>query len=148
MEIILLEKVANLGGLGDKVNVKPGYGRNFLIPQGKAVIASAEKIQHFEQRRAELEKKAADELAAAQKRSDTIAALNVAIAHKAGDEGRLYGSIGTKDIAEAVTAAGVAIEKQEVRLPNGPIRHVGDYEIGIQLHSDVIAILPLKVVAE
>jgi large subunit ribosomal protein L9 len=148
MEIILLEKVANLGGLGDKVNVKPGYGRNFLIPQGKAVIASAEKIQHFEQRRAELEKKAADELAAAQKRSETIAALNVAIAHKAGDEGRLYGSIGTKDIAEAVTAAGVAIEKQEVRLPNGPIRHVGDYEIGIQLHSDVIAILPLKVVAE
>ena len=148
MEIILLEKVANLGGLGDKVNVKPGYGRNFLIPQGKAVIASAEKIQHFEQRRAELEKKAADELAAAHKLSETIAALNVAIAHKAGDEGRLYGSIGTKDIAEAVTAAGVAIEKQEVRLPNGPIRHVGDYEIGIQLHSDVIAILPLKVVAE
>lgn len=148
MEIILLEKVANLGGLGDKVNVKPGYGRNFLIPQGKAVIASAEKIQHFEQRRAELEKKAADELAAAQKRSETIAALNVAIAHKAGDEGRLYGSIGTKDIAEAVTAAGVAIEKQEVRLPNGPIRQIGDYEIGIQLHSDVIATLTLKVVAE
>ena len=148
MEIILLEKVANLGGLGDKVNVKPGYGRNFLIPQGKAVIASAEKIQHFEQRRAELEKKAADELAAAQKRSETIAALNVAIAHKASDEGRLYGSIGTKDIAEAVTAAGVAVEKQEVRLPNGPIRHLGDYEIGIQLHSDVMATLTLKVVAE
>ncbi|MFN5744571.1 MAG: 50S ribosomal protein L9 [Methylococcaceae bacterium] len=148
MEIILLEKVANLGGLGDKVSVKPGYGRNFLIPQGKAVIASAEKIQHFEQRRAELEKKAADELAAAQKRSETIAALNVAIAHKAGDEGRLYGSIGTRDIAEAVTAAGVAVEKQEVRLPNGPIRHLGDYEIGIQLHSDVMATLTLKVVAE
>ena len=148
MEIILLEKIPNLGGLGDKVSVKPGYGRNFLIPQGKAVIASAEKIEQFEQRRAELEKKAADTLAAAESRSATISALKVTITHKAGDEGRLYGSIGTRDIAEAVTAAGVAVEKSEVRLPMGPIRHIGDYEIGIQLHGDVVAILPLTVAAE
>jgi large subunit ribosomal protein L9 len=148
MEIILLEKIPNLGGLGDKVSVKPGYGRNYLIPQGKAVVANAEKIEQFEQRRAELEKKAADTLAAAQSRSATISALKVTITHKAGDEGRLYGSIGTRDIAEAVTAAGVAVEKSEVRLPMGPIRHIGDYEIGIQLHGDVVAILPLTVAAE
>ena len=148
MEIILLEKIPNLGGLGDKVSVKPGYGRNYLIPQGKAVVASAEKIEQFEQRRAELEKKAADTLAAAQSRSATISALKVTITHKAGDEGRLYGSIGTRDIAEAVTAAGVAVEKSEVRLPMGPIRHIGEYEIGIQLHGDVVAILPLTIAAE
>jgi large subunit ribosomal protein L9 len=148
MEIILLEKIPNLGGLGDKVSVKPGYGRNYLIPQGKAVVANAEKIEQFEQRRAELEKKAADTLAAAQSRSATISALKVTITHKAGDEGRLYGSIGTRDIAEAVTAAGVAVEKSEVRLPMGPIRHIGDYEIGIELHGDVVAILPLTVAAE
>lgn len=148
MEIILLEKIPNLGSLGDKVSVKPGYGRNYLIPQGKAVVASTEKLEQFEQRRAELEKKAADALAAAQGRSATIAAMKVTITHKAGDEGRLYGSIGTRDIADAVTAAGVAVEKSEVRLPMGPIRHIGDYEIGIQLHGDVVAILPLTVAAE
>lgn len=148
MEIILLEKIPNLGGLGDKVTVKPGYGRNYLIPQGKAVAATAEKIKQFEDRRAELEKKAAETLAAAQARAASIAALSVTITHKAGDEGRLYGSIGTKDIAEAVTTAGVAIEKQEVRLPTGPIRHTGQYEIGIQLHGDVVANLPLTVAAE
>jgi len=148
MEIILLEKIPNLGSLGDKVSVKPGYGRNYLIPQGKAVVASADKIQQFEQRRAELEKKAAESLAAAEARSVSITSLKVTITHKAGDEGRLYGSIGTRDIAEAVTAAGVAVEKSEVRLPTGPIRHVGDYEIGIQLHGDVVAILPLTVAAE
>jgi len=148
MEIILLEKIPNLGSLGDKVAVKPGYGRNYLIPQGKAVAATAEKIKQFEDRRAELERKAAETLAAAQARAASIAALSVTITHKAGDEGRLYGSIGAKDIAEAVTAAGVAIEKQEVRLPTGPIRHTGQYEIGIQLHGDVVAILPLTVAAE
>ena len=148
MEIILLEKIPNLGSLGDKVSVKPGYGRNYLIPKGKAVVASADKIQQFEQRRAELEKKAAEALAAAEARSVSITSLKVTITHKAGDEGRLYGSIGTRDIAEAVTAAGVAVEKSEVRLPTGPIRHVGDYEIGIQLHGDVVAILPLTVAAE
>jgi large subunit ribosomal protein L9 len=148
MEIILLEKVANLGALGDKVSVRSGYGRNFLIPQGKAVVATPEKIEQFEQRRAELEKKAADELAQAQARSTTISALEIVIAHKAGDEGRLYGSIGTKDISDAITAAGVAVEKQQVRLPNGTIRNIGEYEIGIQLHSDVVSILNLKVIPE
>lgn len=148
MEIILLEKIPNLGGLGDRVTVKPGYGRNFLIPQGKAVVATAEKIKHFEERRAELEKKAQETLSAAEARASTIAALKVTIAHKAGDEGRLYGSIGTRDIAEAATAQGVAVEKHEVRLPNGAIRQVGDYEIGVQLHGDVTATLALTIVAE
>lgn len=148
MEIILLEKVPNLGSLGEKVSVRPGYGRNYLIPQGKAVAATPEKIQQFEQRRAELEKKAADVLAAAQARAASVSALAVTIAHKAGDEGRLYGSIGTRDIAIAVTEAGVAIEKHEVRLPTGSIRQVGEYEIGIQLHGDVMATLTLKVVSE
>ena len=148
MEIILLEKVPNLGSLGDKVTVRPGYGRNFLIPHGKAVAASPEKIKQFEERRAELEKKAADVLAAAEARAASIAAISVTIAHKAGDEGRLYGSIGTRDIADAATAQGIAVEKGEVRLPNGAIRQVGDYEIGIQLHGDVTAVLKLAVVAE
>jgi len=148
MEIILLEKVPNLGSLGDKVTVRPGYGRNFLIPHGKAVAATPEKIKQFEERRADLEKKAADVLAAAEARAATIAALNVTIAHKAGDEGRLYGSIGTRDIADAATAQGVAVEKGEVRLPNGAIRQVGEYEIGIPLHGDVTAVLKLAVVAE
>jgi large subunit ribosomal protein L9 len=148
MEIILLEKVPNLGGLGEKVSVKPGYGRNFLIPKGKAVAATAEKIEQFEQRRAELEKKAAEALSAAQTRASAIGALIVTIAHKAGDEGRLYGSVGTRDIALAVTEAGITVDKSEVRLPTGPIRNVGEYEIGIQLHGDVVAILPLKVIAE
>lgn len=145
MEIILLEKIPNLGSLGEKVNVKPGYGRNFLIPQGKAVAATPEKIKLFEERRAELEKKAQDVLDAAKARAETISTLSVSIAHKAGDEGRLYGSIGTKDIADAVTAKGVTIEKHEVRLPNGAIRQVGAYEISIQLHGDVTAILNLTV---
>ena len=148
MEIILLEKVANLGNLGEKVNVKPGYARNYLIPQKKAVVATAAKLAEFEQQRAELEKKAAEILAAAQARADAIGQLNVTIAQKAGEEGRLYGSIGTKDIAEAATAAGAPVEKHEVRLPSGPIRHTGDYEIKLQLHGDVIATLALKIVAE
>ena len=148
MEIILLEKIPNLGSLGDKVTVRPGYGRNFLIPQGKAVAATPEKIKQFEERRAELEKKAAEVLAAAESRAASIAAISVTIAHKAGDEGRLYGSIGTRDIADAAPAQGIAVEKGEVRLPNGAIRQVGDYEIGIQLHGDVTAVLKLAVVAE
>jgi large subunit ribosomal protein L9 len=148
MEIILLEKIANLGNLGEKVVVKPGYGRNYLIPQGKAVVATTDKLAEFEQRRAELEKKAAENLAAAKARAEAIAAVTVTIAQKAGDEGRLYGSVGTKDIADAATAAGIAIEKHEVRLPAGSIRHTGDFEIAIQLHGDVVATLPLKVVPE
>ena len=148
MEIILLEKIANLGGLGDKVSVRPGYGRNYLIPQGKAVVATRAKIEEFEKRRAELEKKAAEELTAAQTRANAIAALTVSIAHKAGDEGRLYGSIGTKDIADAITAAGAKVEKHEIRLPHGAIRHTGEHEVGIQLHGDVVIVLSLQVVAE
>ncbi|WP_367027237.1 50S ribosomal protein L9 [Methylococcus sp. ANG] len=148
MDVILLEKVPNLGNLGDKVSVRPGYGRNFLIPKGKAVAATAAKLAEFEQRRAELEKKASDELAAAQSRAEAISQLSVSIAQKAGEEGKLYGSVGTKDIAEAVTAAGVAVERHEVRLPHGPIRLAGDYEITLHLHSDVNATLNLKVVAE
>lgn len=148
MEIILLEKIANLGNLGDKVTVRPGYGRNFLIPHGKAVMATANKLAEFEQRRAELEKKAADELAAAQARAEAIGNITVTIAQKAGDEGRLYGSVSTKDIADAATRAGVAVQKHEVRLPSGPIRHTGDFEIAVQLHGDVVAKLALKVVPE
>jgi large subunit ribosomal protein L9 len=148
MDIILLEKIPNLGNLGDKISVRPGYGRNYLIPQGKAVAATAEKLAEFEQRRAELEKKAAAETAAAMARSAALGQLSVTIKQKAGEEGRLYGSVGTKDIADAVTAAGVELHKHEVRLPTGPIRHTGDYEIQLQIHGDVVATLALKVVPE
>ena len=148
MDIILLEKIPNLGNLGDKVSVRPGYGRNYLIPRGKAVAATAEKLAEFEQRRAELEKKAAAEMAAAQARSAALGQLSVTIKQKAGEEGRLYGSVGTKDIADAATAAGVELHKHEVRLPTGPIRHTGDYEIKLQIHGDVVATLALKVVPE
>jgi large subunit ribosomal protein L9 len=146
MEIILLEKIANLGNLGDKVTVKPGYGRNYLIPQGKAVVATASKLAEFELRRAELEKKAAADLAAAEARAQAIANITITIAQKAGEEGRLYGSIGTKDIADAATAAGVTVQKNEVRLPMGLIRHTGDFEISVQLHANVTATLKLSVV--
>jgi large subunit ribosomal protein L9 len=148
LEIILLEKVTNLGNLGDKVTVKPGYGRNYLIPQGKAVVATAARLAEFEQRRADLEKKAAEQLAAAQARAATIEALKLVIRQKAGDEGRLYGSVSARDIADAATQAGVAIEKSEVRLPTGPLRILGDYEIRIQLHGDVTAVLALNLQPE
>jgi len=148
MEVILLEKVANLGNLGDKVTIKSGYGRNYLVPYGKAVAATAKKIAEFEERRAELEKAAAEKLSAAQARANALSKLEVVIAHKAGDEGRLFGSIGTHNIAEAITAAGVAVEKHEVRLPHGAIRHIGEFEIDITLHTDVVAKMPIKIVAE
>lgn len=148
MEIILLEKIPNLGNLGDKVSVRPGYGRNYLIPKGKAVAATAEKLAEFERQRAELEEKAAHELAAARARSEAIAQLAVTISRKAGEEGRLYGSVGTKDIAEAATAAGVPVKRHEVRLPTGPIRQTGEYEVRLHLHSDVDATLRVTVVGE
>ena len=148
MEVILLEKIANLGALGDKVTIKAGYGRNYLIPTGKAVAATTQKIAEFEARRAELEKAAAAKLAAAQARADAISKLQIVITHKAGDEGRLFGSIGTHNIAEAITAAGVAVEKSEVRLPHGAIRHVGEFPIDINLHSDVVVTLPVTIAAE
>ncbi len=148
MEVILLEKIDRLGGLGDLVNVKPGYARNFLLPFGKAKIASAENVAEIEARRAELEKQAAETLAAAEARRDQVAALSVSITAKSGTEGKLFGSVGNSDIADAVTTAGVQIEKREVRLPDGPIRLAGDYEIVLHLHTDVDAILKLSVVAD
>jgi large subunit ribosomal protein L9 len=130
------------------VTIKAGYGRNFLIPQGKAAKATAAKIKEFEERRAELEKQAAEKLAAATARGEAISKLSVSIAHKTGDEGRLFGSVGTQNIAEAITAAGVKVEKHEVRLPNGVIRQVGEYDIAINLHTDVVVTLPIKIVSE
>jgi large subunit ribosomal protein L9 len=148
MEVILLEKIANLGNLGDKVSIKSGYGRNYLVPQGKAVAATAKKIAEFEARRAELEKTAAEKLGAAQKLGNELSKLQIVITHKAGDEGRLFGSVGTHNIADAITEAGIAIEKQQIRLPHGTIRHIGDYPIAINLHSDVTVTLTIKIAAE
>jgi len=148
MNVILLEKVGKLGSLGDKVTVKSGYGRNFLIPQGKAVPANDANVAEFETRRAELEKAAAEKLAAAEARAEKLNELEVTIVSKAGDEGKLFGSIGTRDIADAISAAGVEVAKSEVKLPEGSLRSVGDFEIAVQLHSDVTAIVKLAVVAE
>ncbi|WP_288353609.1 50S ribosomal protein L9 [uncultured Marinobacter sp.] len=148
MDVILLEKVANLGSLGDKVKVKAGYGRNFLLPYGKAVAATADNLKAFEERRAELEKAAAEKLAAAQARGEALEGASVTITSKAGEEGKLFGSIGVRDIADAITATGTEVEKSEVRLPEGPLRVVGEYEIELQLHSDVTVQINLAVVAE
>jgi large subunit ribosomal protein L9 len=137
MEVILLEKVENLGSLGDRVNVKPGYGRNFLIPSGKATPATEEHIKAFEARRAELEKAAAEVLAEAEARRDRLQDMTVTVQAKAGDEGKLFGSVGTADIAEAITAAGVEVERSEVRLPEGAFRQLGEYQVQLHLHSDV-----------
>ncbi|WP_321348386.1 50S ribosomal protein L9 [Halopseudomonas oceani] len=147
MEVILLEKIANLGNLGDKVAVKAGYARNFLLPFGKATPATADNVAAFEARRAELEKLAAEKKAEADARAAQLAELTVTIAANAGEEGKLFGSIGTRDIADAVTAAGVAIEKSEVRLPDGALRTVGEFDVVVQLHTDVDATVKLVVVA-
>ena len=149
MEVILLENISNLGGLGDKVDVKAGFGRNYLIPQGKAVPATEDAIAQFEARRAELEAAAAEALAAAEARAAELNAMQlVTIAANAGDEGKLFGSIGTKDIADAVTAAGHAVDKAEVKMPEGALRNVGSYEIALQLHSDVSVEVTIQVEAE
>ncbi len=147
MEIILLEKVTNLGNLGDQVNVKGGYARNFLLPQGKATLATAENVAAFEARRAELEKQAAEKKANAEARADELNELEVTITATAGDEGKLFGSIGTHDIADALTASGIEVAKSEVRLPNGTIRHVGEYDVTVHLHTDVEATVRVVVVA-
>lgn len=139
MNVILLERVANLGNLGDAVRVKAGYGRNYLIPQGKAVPATPENVEKFEARRAELEQAASEKLSTAEARKDAISALTITLTQKAGEEGKLFGSVGTSDIARAITEAGVAVEKREVRLPTGPIRQIGEHHIEIELHSDVVA---------
>ncbi len=148
MEVILLKKVENLGNLGDKVTVKAGYGRNFLIPTGKAKSATAANIAEFEAKRAELEAAAAAALAAAEARAAKLVDLTITIASKAGDEGKLFGSIGAADIVAALADAGIEIEKQEVRLPEGPIRATGEIEIGLHLHTDVDSVITIVVVAE
>jgi len=149
MEVILLENIGNLGGLGDKVNVKSGYGRNFLIPQGKAVAATAANLVEFEARRAELEAAAATVLAAAETRAEAINGFGLlTIEANAGEEGKLFGSIGTRDIAEALTAAGTEVDMSEVRLPDGALREVGEFEVAIAVHHDVSAMVVVAVVPE
>ena len=148
MEVILLEKVGKLGSLGDQVNVKSGFGRNFLIPQGKAVPANKANKEAFEARRSELEAAAAEKLAAAQARAEAMSELTVTIVANAGDEGKLFGSIGTKDIADALAAAGQTVDKSEVKLPEGALRNIGSYAIALQLHSDVSVEVTVQVEAE
>ncbi len=148
MDVILLQKVANLGNIGDRVNVKSGYGRNFLLPKGKATLATPANVAKFEARRAELEKVARDDLASAESRAAALKDFVLKIAAKAGNEGKLFGSIGTADIAEACTAQGHKVSRAEVRLPNGPIRMVGDHQVALHLHTDVDVQLQVSVVAE
>lgn len=148
MEVILLDTVENLGGVGDKVRVKPGYARNYLLPQGKATRATAENIAEFEARRAELEAKAAAVVSEAQARAEKISGLSLLIRAKVGSEGKLFGSIGTVDIAEAAEAAGVVIERSELRLADGPLRMVGEYEVEVHLHSEVSVPITVTVEAE
>ena len=149
MEVILLDKIAKLGGLGDKVTVKSGFARNYLLPQGKAVFASAANVEHFEARRAELEAKLADALKAAEAKAAKIVELaEVTIASSAGEEGKLFGSIGTRDIADAITEAGVEVTKAQVRMPLGTIRETGEFDIVIHLHNDVDTSIKVNVIAE
>lgn len=148
MEVILLEKVAKLGDLGDVVKVKAGYGRNYLVPQRKAVPASAEAIRDIELHRTELQTAEDVKLQMAQERAAKVEELDITLTAKAGEEGKMYGSIGTRDIAEAATEAGVPLEKSEIRMPTGVIRELGEYEIAVHLHSEVIATLKLGVVVE
>jgi large subunit ribosomal protein L9 len=148
MEVILLEKIENLGVMGDRVSVKPGYGRNFLIPQGKAAPATAENVAEFEVRRAELEKAAAEVLAAAEARRDQLDGMTLTLQANAGEEGKLFGSIGTAEIAHAIQEAGVTVEKHEVRLPTGAYRQTGEYEVPLHLHTDVNITVKLVIEAE
>jgi large subunit ribosomal protein L9 len=148
MDVILLERVRNLGNLGDEVSVKNGYGRNFLIPQGKAVRATAANREVFESRRAELEAQAASQLKAAQDRAAGLAQLSVTIAARASDEGKLFGSVGSREIADAVTEAGQEVSKDEVLLPVGPLRSIGEFTVDLQLHSDVTASVTVNVIPE
>lgn len=148
MEVILYEKIDRLGDIGDLVNVKAGFARNYLLPQGKAKVATEENKAEIEARRAELEKQAAEARANAEQRREQIEALSVSITARSGTEGKLFGSIGNIDIAAAVTEAGVAVEKREVRLPEGPIRQAGEYEITLHLHTDVNAIAKITIIGE
>ncbi|HEY8539151.1 MAG TPA: 50S ribosomal protein L9 [Steroidobacteraceae bacterium] len=148
MEIILLQKVANLGNIGDRVKVKSGYARNFLLPKGKATLATPENIAKFEAQRAELERKAQAELESAQARAKQMEGFKLTLTAKAGGEGKLFGSIGTADIAEGMQRAGYEVERSEVRLPNGPIRVAGEHIVHLHFHTDVIVDLPVIVVGE
>tara|TARA_E500000331_G_C17053825_1_gene625196 strand:- start:84 stop:533 length:450 start_codon:yes stop_codon:yes gene_type:complete len=149
MEVILLENIASLGELGEKVQVRSGYGRNFLIPKGKAVPASEENISLFEVRRAELEKTASELVAKTEARASSIESLEtIEIQANAGEEGKLFGSIGTRDIAEAVSSAGCEVDKSEIRLPDGALRQLGEYQISIQLHGNASATVNVSIVQE
>ena len=148
MEIILLESIRNLGSLGDTVGVRSGYGRNYLIPQGKAVPANDENVKVFEQRRAELEAKAQSEKDAAQQRADKLGDTVITLTAKSGEEGKLFGSIGLADIVDAISAAGVAIEKRELRMPDGAIRTTGEHQIDIHLYTDIDASVTVSIVSE
>ena len=148
MNVILLEKIGNLGDLGDEVSVKPGFARNYLLPQGKAVTADVENRTIFEGRRAELEASANEKLAEANTRAEKLADKELSIAVKSGEEGRLYGSVGTQNIADGLTAEGIPVERSEIRMPEGVIRVLGEYEIAIQLHTDVTAEIKVVVVPE
>ena len=148
MEVILLEKIGKLGDLGDKVKVKPGYGRNYLIPQGKAVRATDANRAVFEERRTELENAANEQLAAAQERAGKLEGLALTVVVKAGEEGKLYGSVGTQDIADKITEEAIEVVKSEIRMPEGVIRSIGEYEIDVQLHSDVKVTVAVAVVGE
>ena len=148
MEIILMDKVANLGNLGDVVKVKDGYARDFLIPQGMAKRATAANRAAFEEKKAELERAAAEKLAAAQARAEKLEGFNLTVAQKAGVDGRLFGSVGNTDIADALNAQGLEVSKSEVRLPEGPFKAVGEYEVSLGLHTDVTANIKVTIVAE
>ena len=148
MDVILLQKVANLGNIGDRVKVKSGYGRNFLLPKGRATLATADNVARFEARREELEKLAREQLSSAEERATALKEYKLTITAKAGTEGKLFGSIGTSDIAEALTKQGFKIERSEVRMPNGPLRMVGDHSVGLHLHADIDIPLAVLIVAE
>jgi large subunit ribosomal protein L9 len=148
MEVILLQKVANLGNIGDRVKVRSGYGRNFLLPQGKATVATADNVAKFEARRAELEKKAHEELSQAQARATKLQGFKLTISAKAGSEGKLFGSVGTSDIAETATRAGQPLSRSEVRLPSGPIRTAGEHVVQVQLHTDLVVDLQLNILPQ
>ena len=148
MDVILLQKVANLGKIGDRVKVKSGYGRNYLLPSGRATLATAANVARFEVRRVELERIAGEELGSAQQRAETLRDFRITITAKAGSEGKLFGSVGTSDIAEACTAAGQKVNRSEVRLPTGPIRQVGEHHVTLHLHTDVEVTILVIIAAE
>ena len=148
MDLILLQKVKNLGNLGDKVRVKPGYGRNYLVPHGKAAPATETNLAEFEKRRADYEAKANQQLSGAEARRTQLEGASITLKANASPEGKLFGSVGPRDIAEAFTAAGTAIEKSEVVMPEGPLRHIGEFEVQIHLHADVHTAVKVVVVPE